>query len=91
MKLYKIDNIKLKPLLMLARDEQDAVRILGDSFRTGMGNRPDADFDILGWGLDRTNYPATLRDWLSIGQRGIVWSVDDGTSWEMVCPELRQP
>ena len=91
MKLYKFENIKLKPLLMLAHDEQDAVRILGDSFSTGMGNRPDADFDILEWSPDRTRYPEPLQTWLSMGQRGLVWSTDDGAGWEMVLTELGDP
>ena len=91
MKLYKIDNIKLKPLLMLARDEQDAVRILGNCFRRGMSNRPDADFDILEWGPERTHYPEPLHTWLSMGHRGLVWSVDDGAAWEMVRTDLEDP
>ena len=47
MHIYRIENIKLKPLLVIARNHDDAARVLEYAFVTGMGNRPDADFDIV--------------------------------------------
>lgn len=55
-----------------------------------MSNRPDADFDVVYVDpehLDR----APPAEWGRDGGRGIVWSTDDDTGWELVGTNMVQP
>lgn len=90
-KLFRIEKIKLKPLLLLAHTADDAANILGHAFISGMGNRPDADFDVVKWTPAREHYREPLVEWLRDGHRGIVWLLDEGCSWELAHTGLVEP
>ena len=47
MKLYRIENIKIAPLLVMTRTHDDAANILAHAFVMGMVNKPDTDFEII--------------------------------------------
>lgn len=91
MQLYRIEYIKLKPMLVLARTHDDAANILAHAFMQGMSNRPDADFHVVTWHPAKTGAPDILRGWKKKGYRGIVWNVDDGDGWELVSTSLEDP
>ena len=55
------------------------------------GNRLITDPDMIEWNPDRRSFPDPLRNWVERGRRGIVWSVDRGLDWEMVCSDLGDP
>lgn len=40
---------------------------------------------------DHTRFPDPLRNWVERNRRGIVWSVDAGLNWEMICTDLGDP
>ncbi len=88
---YRVEKITLKPLLVLARDQADVIRILSHSFATGMGHRPDADFEVVSWRPRKTSPRSPPLKWLSLGYRGIAWPVNDGRGWEMVQTDLQAP
>lgn len=88
MQLYRIEKIHLKPLLVFARSYDDAADILEHALVTGLGNRPDADFDVVTWHPDKTAMPNVFREWDSADYRGIAWNVDDGRGWELVRTNL---
>lgn len=90
MKLYRIENIKISPLLVLAHSYDDAANILAYSFKNGMQNRPDADFDVVAWDADRTVNAEPLQEWARDEKRGLVWCVDGG-AWELVHTGLEEP
>ena len=88
MKLFRIENIKIAPLLVMARTHDDAANILAHAFVMGMANKPDADFDIVPWMLEATSWPDALKQWLDQDRRGIVWSIEDDNSVELVSTRL---
>ena len=91
MKLFRIENISLKPLLVLAHNPEDAVNIFAHSLVMGMGNRPDADFDVVDWDPAHVERPNPLIEWVEKCHRGIAWLVDDGAGWELVSTRLVEP
>ena len=91
MNILRIKNIVLKPMLVLSRDRDDALDILDQSFGLGMGNRLITDPNMIEWNPDRTRFPDPLRNWAERDRRGIVWSIDRGLDWEMVCSDLGDP
>ena len=86
MNLYRIENILLKPMLVLARSYDVGAFILDNGFRNGFGNRPDADFEVVTWQPEWTREPAPIAKWLKERKRGIIWSVDRDTAWELSTP-----
>ena len=91
MNILRLKNVVLKPMLVLSRDRDDALDILDQSFGLGMGNRLITDPDMIEWHPDRSRFPDPLRNWVERDRRGIVWSVDRGLDWEMVCSDLGDP
>ena len=91
MNILRIKNVVLKPMLVLCRDRDDAMDILDHSFGLAWGNRLITDPDMIEWDPDRTRFPDPLRTWVERGRRGIVYSVDRGLDWEMVCSDLGDP
>ena len=91
MNILRLKNVVLKPMLVLSRDRDDALDIFDQSFGLGMGNRLITDPDMIEWNPDRTRFPHPLRNWVERDRRGIVWSVDRGLDWEMVCSDLGDP
>ena len=91
MNILRLKNVVLKPMLVLSRDRDDAMDILDQSFGLGMGNRLITDPDMIEWNPDRRTFPDPLRNWVERDRRGIVWSVDRGLDWEMVCSDLGDP
>lgn len=91
MNILRLKNVGLKPMLVLSRDRDDAAEILDQSFGLGMGNRLISDPAMVDWNPDRTHFPDPLRNWIERGRRGIVWSVDAGLNWEMICTDLGDP
>ncbi len=90
MHLYRIEIIRLQPLLVLAQNHDDAADILSSALINGLGNRPDADFDVTHLNrneLDR----APPKDWIKAGYRGIAWSVDGDRAWEFQHTVLKKP
>lgn len=69
----------------------DALDILDQSFGLGMGSRLITGSDTIEWNPDPTRFPDPLRNWVERNRRGIVWSVDAGLDWEMVCTDLGDP
>ena len=90
MKLFRIENIKIAPLLVMARTHDDAANILGHALVMGMANRPDADFDVVPWSIEATARPDALAVWLGENKRGIVWTID-GDGLELVSSRLVDP
>ena len=88
MKLYRIENIKIAPLLVMARTHDDAANILAHAFIMGMANKPDADFDIAPWMLEATSFSVALKLWLDQDKRGIVWNIENDNSIELVSTRL---
>ncbi len=91
MNILRLKNVVLKPMLVLSRDRDDAMNILDQCFGLGMGNRLITDPDMIEWNPDRRSFPDPLRNWVERGRRGIVWSVDRGLDWEMICTDLGDP
>lgn len=84
-------NIKLKPLLVLAADYDDAANILAHALILGMANRPDADFDVVDWSPAQTDFDEVLTEWLDSEHRGIAWVMDEGAGIELVSTGLERP
>jgi hypothetical protein len=82
-KLYRIEKITLKPLLILAANHTDAFNIFGLSLEMGLGHRPDADFDVVEWRPRIMSPKCPPLKWQAMGRRGIAWLVDDDHRWEM--------
>lgn len=91
MNILRLKNVVLKPMLVLSRDRDDAMDILDQSFGLGMGSRLITGPDTVDWNPDHTHFPDPLRNWVERNRRGIVWSVDAGLNWEMICTDLGDP
>ena len=91
MNILRIKNVVLRPMLVLSRDRDDALDILDQSFGLGMGSRLITAPDSVDWNPDHTHFPDPLRNWVERNRRGIVWSVDAGLNWEMICTDLGDP
>lgn len=91
MQLYRIENLILKPLLVFARSHDDAADMLEHALVLGLGNRPDADFDVVTWSPYKTGAPRTLQRWENEDYRGFVWNTDDGEGWEFCSTQLFDP
>ena len=91
MKIFRIENIILKPQFVLAHDYDDAANIFGYSLVMGLGNRPDADFDIVRLKVKRDGPARPLIEWAREGMRGMAWLVDDGAGWEMCQTTMEEP
>jgi len=91
MKIYRIENCILKPQFVLAHDYDDAAAIFGYSLVTGLGNRPDADFDVVELNIDRDGPARPLVKWARQGLRGMACLVDDGAGWEMIPTSMEEP
>lgn len=91
MKIFRIEEITLKPMIVLAHDMDDALNVFAHQLVTGLGHRPDADFSVVEW-RPKPNGPArTVAEWASQGCRGIAWSMDDGCGWELVQTNMVEP
>lgn len=91
MHIYRIEEITLKPMIVLAHSMDDAVNIFAHAMVTGLHNRPDADFSVVEW-RPKVNGPARpVVEWAEQGCRGMVWSVDDGCAWEVVQTNMVEP
>ena len=88
MKLYRIENIKIAPLLVMTRTHDDAANILAHAFVMGMVNKPDTDFEIIPWMQEATSGPDALKLWLDQDKRGIVWSIEDDNCLALVSTQL---
>jgi hypothetical protein len=85
---YRLDKITLT---VLAQDHDDAANILGHGLTMGLGQRPDADFDVVEWRPRiRSPRPPPLK-WLAMGCRGFAWPIDDSGYWELVNTDLPAP
>lgn len=91
MNILRLKNVVLKPMLVLSRDRDDAMDILDYSFGLGMGTRLITDPHLIDWNPDCTLFPDPLRVWVERDRRGIVWSLDRGLEWEMICNDLGDP
>lgn len=49
MKIFRIEEITLKPQIVLAHDVDDAVNIFAYQLVTGLVQRPDADVSVVEW------------------------------------------
>ena len=91
MKIFRIEEITLKPQIVLAHDMDDAVNIFAYQLVMGLSQRPDADFSVVEW-RPKPNGPARpLAEWASQGLRGMAYSVDDGHGWEMLQTQMVEP
>ncbi len=90
MHLYRIEHIKLQPLLVLAQNHDDAANILGFAFMTGLRNRPDANFDVV-YLKHKDLMRAPPKEWIKAGYRGIAWSVDEDRAWEFHHTKMIMP
>lgn len=91
MKIFRIEEITLKPLIVLAHDMDDAVNIFAYELVMGLGHRPDADFSVVEWRPKPTGPAKPLAKWAEQGCRGMVWSVDDGCAWELKQTSMVEP
>ena len=91
MNILRLKNVVLKPMIVISRDRDDAMEILDHSFGLGVGDRLLTDPDMIDWHPDPTRFPDPLRNWVERDRRGIVWSMDRGLDWEMVCSDLGDP
>jgi hypothetical protein len=91
MKIFRIEKIKIQPMIILAHSHDDAKNIFAYSLYHGLGNRPDADFDILRWRPKDIGPASPLLDWAQQGLRGIAWSVDEGLGWELISTQMEEP
>ena len=91
MTLYRIENITLKPVILIARNHDDAVSMFDNGLVTGLGHRPDADFEVVEW-RPRIRSPRSppIR-WIAKGHRGIAWPADEVGFWKMTDTDLPAP
>ncbi len=91
MKIYRIEEITLKPMTVLAHSMDDAVNIFAHELVRGLGRRPDADFSVVEW-MPKPNGPArVIKEWAEQGFRGLIWSLDDGYGWEILQTKMIEP
>lgn len=91
MNIYRIEEITLKSMIVLAHDMDDAVNIFAHALVTGLHHRPDADFSMVEW-RPKPNGPARpITEWAEQHCRGMVWSVDDGGGWELMQTNMVEP
>lgn len=87
MTLYRIENIPLKPLMIIAKNHEDAVKIFANGLISGMGHRPDADFEVVEWRPRRDAPDVPPARWIKRCYRGIVWPAEGADCWKMLCAE----
>jgi hypothetical protein len=91
MNIYRIEEITLKPMIVLAHDMEDAVNIFAYELVMGLGHRPDADFSVVQWRPKASGPARPVLEWAEQGHRGTVWSVDDGAGWELSETNMVEP
>ncbi|WP_156843131.1 hypothetical protein [Novosphingobium aquimarinum] len=88
MHLFQLENITFKPLLVIAEDYDHAAQIFMYSLISGLGERPDADFDVTKWRIKDHRRRDIPWAWVDEGKAGMLWNVDDGTGWLLNCTNL---
>lgn len=83
MHLFRLENITIKPLLVIAEDYDHAADIFRHSLVTGLHHRPDADFDVTKWRIKPRHRDKLPWAWVKEGNAGMLWNVDDGAGWEL--------
>ena len=91
MNIYRIEEITLKPMIVLAQSMDDAVNIFAYELVMGLGHRPDSDFSVVEWRPKPSGPARPVAEWANQGCRGIVWSVDDGCGWELSQTRMVEP
>lgn len=85
--VFQIQNIFIRRIHTIARDFDDAARLLSDGFSRGIGGRPeDADFDVVLCKIGDNSPALALRDWAEQGLRGIAWPYGGEQGWRLVEP-----
>ncbi|MEP6869375.1 MAG: hypothetical protein ABJA20_12735 [Novosphingobium sp.] len=84
MNIYRISDITIQPIDVIAKDRDQAANLFLFSLRSGLGNWPDVDFAVAEWTQKRIRKHDEIRRWADEGKSGTVWSVDDGQGWEHV-------
>jgi hypothetical protein len=88
MYLVQLENITFKPLLVIAEDFDHAAQIFMCSLINGLGERPDADFDVTKWRIKDHRRNDIPWSWVDEGSAGMLWNVDEGTGWLLNQTEL---
>jgi len=84
MKIYRLEQVRLEPLVVIADNFDDAARIFLEGLEHGLGKRVTASFAVSAWKLKQGNARDILHDFASQGLKGLVWPTEEG--WELVVP-----
>lgn len=84
MKVFRVDEIKLGPVDIIAKDSDQAAGIFITALLDGLVRYPGADFAISAWTAKRLKRHKRLRKWTEEGRAGVVWPSRDGYDWEHV-------
>jgi hypothetical protein len=91
MKIFRIEEITLKPMIVLAHNMDDAVNVFAYQLVMGLGQRPDADFSVVEWRPKPSGPASGIAEWAAQGFRGMAWSVEDGQGWEFHHTRMVEP
>lgn len=84
MLIFRVDNIKIAPLTIIAPDNASAADLFVMRIASGIGNIPDAEWEISEWRPRRGAERASLLQLAGEGQTGFAWSTKDG--WKIFPP-----
>jgi hypothetical protein len=85
-KIFLIDNIKIAPLTIIAPDNTSAADLFVMSIATGIGNIPDATWEISEWRPKQSGRNGSLRALTTQGKSGFAYLTPEG--WK-IFPPLR--
>lgn len=88
MQIFRVDEIKLGPIDIIAEDRDHAARIFICALIDGLKRHPGADFSISEWTTKRLSRYDVLRDWPANSCAGAIWPLLEGDDWELIEYEL---
>ena len=90
MQLFRIENVRFQPLLVIAEDYEHAGQIFMHELITGLHHRPDAEFDVTKWRIKPPYNSERPWSWVKEGKAGILWRLEEEPSWELVGCNMRR-
>jgi hypothetical protein len=88
MQVFRVDEIVLGPIDIIAEDRDHAARIFITALLGGLEHHPGANFAISHWTDKRLSRFDRLQRWVDEGRVGVIWPSKEGDDWEHITYEL---
>jgi hypothetical protein len=88
MQVFRVDEIRLGPIDIIATDRDHAAKIFITALLDGLERHPGANFSISDWTDERLARFKRLERWVEQCRVGVIWPSKEGDDWEHIAYEI---